>query len=201
MALGAPRWLGAVTPLGGLLVIAGFLLVAWEYLRLLGQQTDRVADRPRCRPAGGPATMGRSSRPGSRSPDSPNCSSSEVSRAPSIPATTPKEEAPCPTPSSTSPSPRTNRSRATHRGHRSAPRLEGEISHILGEETEIPLVIGGREVRTGNTAKSVCPHDHGHVLATYHQAGAAEVALAVEAAADAGPSGPRWGGRPGRPSS
>ncbi len=64
-------------------------------------------------------------------------------------------------------------------------RLEGEIGRILGEEIEIPLVIGGREVRTGNTAKSVCPHDHGHVLATYHQAGAAEVALAVEAAADA----------------
>ena len=34
LALGAPRWLGAVTPLGGLLVIAGFLLVAWSALRL-----------------------------------------------------------------------------------------------------------------------------------------------------------------------
>jgi uncharacterized membrane protein YgdD (TMEM256/DUF423 family) len=29
LALGGPRWLGAVTPLGGLLVIAGFLLFAW----------------------------------------------------------------------------------------------------------------------------------------------------------------------------
>ncbi len=34
LALGAPRWLGAVTPLGGLLVIAGFLLVAWSALRI-----------------------------------------------------------------------------------------------------------------------------------------------------------------------
>lgn len=29
MALGAPRWLGAVTPIGGLLLIAGFLAFAW----------------------------------------------------------------------------------------------------------------------------------------------------------------------------
>jgi uncharacterized membrane protein YgdD (TMEM256/DUF423 family) len=33
LALGAPRWLGAVTPLGGLLLIAGFLLFAWAALR------------------------------------------------------------------------------------------------------------------------------------------------------------------------
>jgi uncharacterized membrane protein YgdD (TMEM256/DUF423 family) len=29
LALGGPRWLGAVTPLGGTLLIAGFLLFAW----------------------------------------------------------------------------------------------------------------------------------------------------------------------------
>lgn len=33
LALGGPRWLGAVTPLGGLLLIAGFLLLAWSGLR------------------------------------------------------------------------------------------------------------------------------------------------------------------------
>lgn len=32
MALGAPRWLGAVTPLGGVLMIAGWLCVAWSAL-------------------------------------------------------------------------------------------------------------------------------------------------------------------------
>ncbi|HYZ47615.1 MAG TPA: DUF423 domain-containing protein, partial [Sphingomonas sp.] len=30
MALGAPRWLGAVTPVGGVLMIAGWLWVAWS---------------------------------------------------------------------------------------------------------------------------------------------------------------------------
>ena len=29
MALGAPRWLGAVTPLGGLLLLGGWALLAW----------------------------------------------------------------------------------------------------------------------------------------------------------------------------
>src|SRR5262245_42766994 len=60
--------------------------------------------------------------------------------------------------------------------------LERRLQDALAEEVEIPLVIGGREVRTGDTAKSVCPHDHGHVLATYHQAGAKEVEQAAAAA-------------------
>jgi uncharacterized membrane protein YgdD (TMEM256/DUF423 family) len=34
LALGGPRWLGAVTPIGGLLLIAGFVLFAWTSLRL-----------------------------------------------------------------------------------------------------------------------------------------------------------------------
>lgn len=33
MALGAPRWLGAITPLGGVAMISGWLLLAWQGLR------------------------------------------------------------------------------------------------------------------------------------------------------------------------
>lgn len=33
MALGAPRWFGAITPIGGLAFIAGWLLLAWSFLR------------------------------------------------------------------------------------------------------------------------------------------------------------------------
>jgi uncharacterized membrane protein YgdD (TMEM256/DUF423 family) len=33
LALGGPRILGAVTPIGGTLMIAGFLLFAWATLR------------------------------------------------------------------------------------------------------------------------------------------------------------------------
>lgn len=33
MALGAPRWLGAVTPIGGTLLIGGWLWAAWIYAK------------------------------------------------------------------------------------------------------------------------------------------------------------------------
>lgn len=33
MALGLPRWLGAVTPIGGMLLIAGWLWLAWGAMR------------------------------------------------------------------------------------------------------------------------------------------------------------------------
>ncbi len=63
--------------------------------------------------------------------------------------------------------------------------VKRRLEEMLSEQIEIPLVIGGREVRTGRTAAAVCPHDHGHVLATYHQAGAEEVGQAVAAARQA----------------
>lgn len=63
--------------------------------------------------------------------------------------------------------------------------LKARMQEMLAERIEIPLIIGGKEVRTGKTATAVCPHDHGHVLATYHQAGAAEVTAAIEAAHEA----------------
>jgi len=63
--------------------------------------------------------------------------------------------------------------------------LKLRLAEMLATEIEIPLIIGGREVRTGTTSQAVCPHDHGHVLATVHQAGAAEVELAVEASQEA----------------
>jgi len=63
--------------------------------------------------------------------------------------------------------------------------LKAVIKQMLSEEVEIPLIIGGKEVRTGNTATAVCPHDHHHVLGTYHKAGEAEVQMAIDAAAEA----------------
>ena len=63
--------------------------------------------------------------------------------------------------------------------------LKARIRQMLGERVEMPLIIGGKEVRTGKTAEAVCPHDHRHVLGTYHLAGEAEVRMAIEAAAEA----------------
>jgi 1-pyrroline-5-carboxylate dehydrogenase len=59
--------------------------------------------------------------------------------------------------------------------------LKAKLAEMLGARIEIPLIIGGEEVRTGNTAQAVCPHDHRHVLADYHQAGEKEVERAVVA--------------------
>jgi 1-pyrroline-5-carboxylate dehydrogenase len=63
--------------------------------------------------------------------------------------------------------------------------IKAKLVEMAGQEIEIPLIIGGREVRTGNLAECVIPHDHGHVLARYHQAGAEEVNQAAAAAAEA----------------
>ncbi len=57
-----------------------------------------------------------------------------------------------------------------------------EMSEIV---LDIPLVIGGEEIRTGNTANVVMPHDHQKVLASYHKAGEAEVRKAIDAAVNA----------------
>ncbi len=66
--------------------------------------------------------------------------------------------------------------------------IQAELARTAEREVEIPLVIGGKEVRTGKTGTAVMPHDHKHRLATYHQAGAAEVQAAVDAAEAARPA-------------
>ncbi|MCK9167005.1 MAG: L-glutamate gamma-semialdehyde dehydrogenase [Bacteroidia bacterium] len=63
--------------------------------------------------------------------------------------------------------------------------LKRELNRLSAEVTDIPLIIGGKEIRTGNTGTVVMPHDHSHVLATYHKAGDKEVHMAIEAALDA----------------
>jgi 1-pyrroline-5-carboxylate dehydrogenase len=60
--------------------------------------------------------------------------------------------------------------------------LKARLAELAGEQIEIPLVIGGKEVRTGKLGKCVMPHDHAHVLATYHMAGPKEVQMAIDAA-------------------
>jgi len=63
--------------------------------------------------------------------------------------------------------------------------LEKELARISSETVEIPVIINGKAVRTGTTGRIVMPHDHAHVLATYHMAGEKEAAAAIEAAMNA----------------
>ena len=63
--------------------------------------------------------------------------------------------------------------------------LEEELKKQKNQIIDIPLIIGGKEIRTGKTGKVVMPSDHHHVLATYHMATEKEVSLAIDAALDA----------------
>lgn len=63
--------------------------------------------------------------------------------------------------------------------------LEEELIFQSNNVVEIPLIIGGKEIRTGKTGKIVMPSDHSHILATYHMATEKEVSLAINASLDA----------------
>src|SRR5947209_19420017 len=63
--------------------------------------------------------------------------------------------------------------------------LKRTVKDLSSRQIEIPLVIGGKEVRTGRTVDVVMPHCHRHVLAKAHQAGPAEVEAAIAAAREA----------------
>ena len=49
-------------------------------------------------------------------------------------------------------------------------------------QVDVPMYIGGEEVRTGNTGNLTPPHDHQHVIGTYHKGDASHVEAAIEAA-------------------
>src|SRR5687767_6246421 len=63
--------------------------------------------------------------------------------------------------------------------------LQRRLGAMERERVDVPCVIGGNDVYTGTTAPTVMPHRKAHVLGDVHQAGAAEVERAIEAAASA----------------
>jgi 1-pyrroline-5-carboxylate dehydrogenase len=70
--------------------------------------------------------------------------------------------------------------------------LKARLASMAAERIEIPLVIGGREVRSGDLARAVMPHDHGHVLADWHKARKEDVQAAIQAAAAARQEWASW---------
>jgi 1-pyrroline-5-carboxylate dehydrogenase len=67
-------------------------------------------------------------------------------------------------------------------GSRDRKLLMEELQKLSSSEMDIPLVINGKEIRTGDLGRVVMPHNHSHILAQYHQAGEQEVQMAVDAA-------------------
>src|SRR3984893_14816576 len=63
--------------------------------------------------------------------------------------------------------------------------LRVRLVEMESQQLELPVVIGGEEVRTGESFEAVEPHNRSHVLATVHKGGAKEVERAIAAAADA----------------
>ena len=63
--------------------------------------------------------------------------------------------------------------------------LKKKIRAMKKEPIDIPLIINGEEIRTGNTKECIIPHNHKHVLATYHMAGPKEVRMAIDSAVSA----------------
>jgi 1-pyrroline-5-carboxylate dehydrogenase len=70
-------------------------------------------------------------------------------------------------------------------GSRERKLIEEELITQSNKVIDIPLIIGGKEIRTGKIGKIVNPCEHDHVLATYHMATEKEVSLAIKAALDA----------------
>lgn len=73
------------------------------------------------------------------------------------------------------------------KGSRERDLIIAELKRMSSEQVEIPLIIGGKEVRTGKTTKVVMPHDHHKTLAIYHQATEKEIGMAIAEALKAKP--------------
>ncbi|MBT6517827.1 MAG: L-glutamate gamma-semialdehyde dehydrogenase [Candidatus Marinimicrobia bacterium] len=60
--------------------------------------------------------------------------------------------------------------------------LQAKYDEMATQTIEIPLIIDGKEIKTGDMGNCVMPHNHQHVLATYHKAGETEVIQAIDVA-------------------
>jgi 1-pyrroline-5-carboxylate dehydrogenase len=56
---------------------------------------------------------------------------------------------------------------------------------MWNSQVEVPLYIGSKEIKTGNTKKMSAPHDHQHIVGVYHQADRALVEKAITEALEA----------------
>lgn len=60
--------------------------------------------------------------------------------------------------------------------------LKKALTEFRSQETDIPMYIGGEEVRTDRTLRVAPPHDHQHTLGYFHEGDATHVEMAIQAA-------------------
>ena len=70
--------------------------------------------------------------------------------------------------------------------------LKARLNQMAAETIDIPIIIGGKEIRTADTEKVVMPHKHGHVLGHFHKATEQHVRQAAEAAVKARKEWSSW---------
>ncbi len=63
--------------------------------------------------------------------------------------------------------------------------LKAALRSIAGQEADIPVIIGGEEIRTGKTHRIRAPHDHGLRLGVWHEGGAEEAQRAIAGSVEA----------------
>ncbi|MDB4888583.1 MAG: rocA [Gemmatimonadetes bacterium] len=70
--------------------------------------------------------------------------------------------------------------------------LKARLASMAKERVDIPIIIGGKEIRTGDLAQVVMPHDHAHVLGDWHKATTPHVQQAIVASKAAGVEWANW---------
>ena len=71
------------------------------------------------------------------------------------------------------------------RGSAERNRLQETISELRGQQIDISMRIGGKDVRGSRKTSMSCPHDHQHILGYYYEGGRKEVSAAIDAALSA----------------
>ena len=70
-------------------------------------------------------------------------------------------------------------------GSKERAELKACLEDMLANPVEVPSIIGGREVKTGDLVRMTAPHGHGQYLGSYHRAGPKEAEMAIDAANEA----------------
>src|SRR3954471_8283581 len=70
--------------------------------------------------------------------------------------------------------------------------LKERLASMANERADIPIIIGGKEIRSGKLSQSVMPHNHRHVLGDWHRADSSHVSQAIEASSEAAKDWANW---------
>lgn len=60
--------------------------------------------------------------------------------------------------------------------------LQAMLKTLRGQKVDVPMYIGGKEVRSGHKVKMSPPHDHKHLLGYYHKSEKTHIKQAIDAA-------------------